>query len=143
MADRSVSAPDGWVPFSSRYGLVKEPWGRLHWTARHADHGIVRFSCCPPDQRQACACPGSGGARQCCEVATHEDLMCDACREHCVAVDVRGNYHSFVSVYGSPSASATTPPRDLGAVNLVLPALVAVSLAMWALVGTLVWAAWT
>ena len=99
------NAPSDWVPFTSRYGLAKDPWGRMHWTARHADHGIVQFGCCPPEPRQACGCPGSAGRRQCCEVATAEDLLCDACREHCWAIDNAKVYHRLIDVYG-PAASA-------------------------------------
>lgn len=91
---------DGWVPFSSRYGLKTDPWGAEHWTARHADHGTVQFGCCPPNPRRACVCPGSRGRQGCCEVATQEDLLCDPCREYCVAVDADRVYHSLVSLYG-------------------------------------------
>lgn len=95
-------APD-WVPFSSRYGLVNSPLGRDHWTARHADHGAVRFGCCPPDPQKVCACLGSN--RQCCEVASAEDLLCDACREHCWAVDPESNQqHRLVDAYAQSSS---------------------------------------
>lgn len=99
--------------FSERYGLVSETraWGREHWTARHADHGIVQFTCCPPEPIKACACPGprtgSGGRRQCCEIATAEDLLCDACREHCWGIDNTKVYHRFIDVYGTERVAAS------------------------------------
>lgn len=96
--------PANFVPFSSRYGLVEgiEGWGRMHWTGRHADHGPVQFDTCHADRpRTRCACPGSGGERQCCEKMTGEDLMCDQCREHCKALDPRtGRYYSSGQIWG-------------------------------------------
>ncbi len=56
---------------------------------------------------------------------------------------LRTGWQQVAQVEEWRDAIRPTSPRDLGAVNLVLPALIAVSLAMWALVGTLVWAAWT
>lgn len=99
------------VSFSDRYGLRSEErgWGREHWTARHADHGIVSFGCCPPDPKRVCACPGSSGKRQCCEVATAEDLLCDACREHCWAIDDSKTYHRLIDVYGTPNERTIQP----------------------------------
>lgn len=91
-----------WVPFSHRYGFA-EPLGAARW-----DTATWRFRHCPevvngfaPDLFR-CVCPSSPARRRCADRASQEDRLCDACREHCHAVDEAGRYHRLVDVYGAP-----------------------------------------
>lgn len=84
--------------FSARYGVLSVdtcgntrglwtyPWGFRHGMA-------VDFLGSDP----RCDCPGTN-KRPCLQAMTQEDLLCDECRQWCVAVDNAGNYHQLASV---------------------------------------------
>lgn len=90
-----------WAPFSERYGFRTHlwAWGREHSYARHGGDGYGMWGNCERDERRRCACPGSQRPA-CCATATQEDLLCDACRDHCVAVDEARVYYRFIDLYG-------------------------------------------
>lgn len=91
-----------WQSFTTRYGLAhRHDPGRIagyvppEWAMRHSE----------PERGpavHACICPGVGpGKCSCRQQATHEDFLCDECRQWCVAVDAAGNYHQLATLGGS------------------------------------------
>lgn len=89
------------VPLSARYGFRPHlrAWGREHSEARHSGTGYGAWGNCQRDEKLRCACPG-GSTKPCCDTATQEDFLCNACREHCFAVDPQGGRHRFIDLYG-------------------------------------------
>lgn len=93
------------VPFSYRYGLRShlKAWGDDHFIARHSGTGYAAWGNCERREILRCICPG-GNARarkRCCDRASGEDMLCDACRDHCHGVTPGGTLVAFVEVYGS------------------------------------------
>lgn len=96
-----------WVPFSDRYGYRThlDGLGRIFFSCRHThdDKDGAGWSHCERDQRLRCACPGSPGHPRCCQRASQEDRLCDACRDWCVAIDSAQVYHRFIDLYAAAS----------------------------------------
>lgn len=93
--------PAEWHPLSHRYGFASfedaARWDGMAWRSRHcADNPSA-----PEAPLFRCLCPGSPSRNQCAIRASQEDRLCDACREHCVAVDDSGRYHRLIDVYGA------------------------------------------
>jgi hypothetical protein len=94
----SKGAPDR-APFTHRYGTAAPartrhwdgaPWRSRHHRTTHPDE---------PDPLYRCACPGPSGRRPCNIRATQEDHLCDACREHCWAVDDLHRHHRLIDLH--------------------------------------------
>lgn len=94
---------DDWVPFSHRYGIASfesvASWDGMAWRSRHNADGNAYIG----DELFRCVCLSSPSRPRCSERASQEDRLCDACRDHCVAVDGSGRYHRLVDVYGAAS----------------------------------------
>lgn len=103
--ERGAGAVPGaeWVPFSHRYGITTPlnaaRWDTATWRFRHSDEVANGFA----PELYRCVCPGTSARRRCADRASQEDRLCDACREHCVAVDSVGKYHRLVDVHGAAS----------------------------------------
>jgi hypothetical protein len=98
-----VTANAAFAPFSARYGLRSHlrAWGRDHFIARHSGTGYSGWGNCERAEVARCACPGSRSRKRCCDRATQEDFLCDACREHCWASDGNGIKVRLIDVHGS------------------------------------------
>lgn len=76
--------------FSQRYGKRLHGPGEILAYSRHGEVESHDSRC--QDGQLQCACPGIR-SRRCCQPMTQEDLLCDACRQWCVAIDSVGVYH--------------------------------------------------
>jgi hypothetical protein len=87
---------DEWQLFTRRYGRSRRV-DDTSWSRRHRG-----FS----DDSHRCVCPGrvphvidSNPPDPCIQRATQEDILCDECREWCVAIDNAGVYHQLASLW--------------------------------------------
>lgn len=99
-----------WVPFSHRYGIAAPERVAAMLDSDfipRSDFWRVRHALCFQDDTVPgvfrCTCPGSFGRQQCHVRASQEDRLCDACREHCWAVDNWDRRHRLVDLYGAVS----------------------------------------
>lgn len=84
-----MTAPTDFVPFSRRYGIHDHQLGASVTASRHGKvihHGAIGEQCEADTSPLRCACPGAR-FRRCCQRATAEDRLCDACRDWCWATD--------------------------------------------------------
>ncbi len=94
--DLAAVRPAGWHPLFSRYGFSTAPRAE-HWERRHEDsHRPWQCEETRPDRQ--CRCALSLQRPECCQEMTAEDLLCDACRAHCRAVDEAGLFWRCVSL---------------------------------------------
>jgi hypothetical protein len=90
-----------YVPLSHRYGFASME-ATARWQSRHSS----KSGHYPAEELLRCICPASGTTltdSRCLERASQEDRLCDACREHCWAVDNANGQHRLVDVYGAAS----------------------------------------
>lgn len=86
--------------FTFRYGRSFNP-DAPPWAKRHAPLWHLRYDVPKVDPLHRCRCAANTGLQveQCGLAATQEDILCDECRQWCIAVDGAGEFHLLADLH--------------------------------------------